>query len=147
MWTMLNEITPYPWNPPLQQTPCNLSQTAVKTQPEQPRTCQGNACYHISSNVLERHINPVYLHLVYTTNKQGYTKIVTLPKRKYSALHVRLESKSHEKLFVLVVRDSCHAADALDGKTSLRKSTWLALKLSPRVGPSQNKRIVCPISP
>ena len=34
----------------------------------------------------------------------------------YSALHVRLESKSHEKLFVLVVRDSCHAADALDGK-------------------------------
>ena len=36
---------------------------------------------------------------------------------RYSALHVRLESKSHEKLFVLVVRDSCHAADALDGNT------------------------------
>ena len=49
----------------------------------------------------------------------------------YSALHVRLESKSHEKLFVLVVCDSCHAADA---RTAL-------------VSPSQNKRIVCPTSP
>ena len=34
-----------------------------------PRTCQGNACYHILSNVLERRINLVYLALVYATNK------------------------------------------------------------------------------
>ena len=33
----------------------------------------------------------------------------------YSALHVRLEFKSHEKLFVLVVRDWCHAAGFRSG--------------------------------
>ena len=34
-----------------------------------PQTCQGNFCYHVSSNVLKRHINLVYLALVYATNK------------------------------------------------------------------------------
>ena len=34
-----------------------------------PRTCQGNFCYHDSSNVLKKHIDPVYLALVYATNK------------------------------------------------------------------------------
>ena len=32
-----------------------------------PRTCQGNFCYHALSNVLKRHINLVYLALVYAT--------------------------------------------------------------------------------
>ena len=37
---------------------------------------------------------------------------------RYSVLHVRLESKSHEKLFVLVVHDWCQAAGFRSGNCS-----------------------------
>ena len=55
-------------------------------------------------------------------------KFVVAPNRMaYSALHVRLESKSHEKLFVLVVRDWCHAAGFRSGNcVVLRTFTIMA---------------------
>ena len=41
----------------------------------------------------------------------------------YSALHVRLEFKSHEKLFVLVVCDWCHAAGFRSGNCVVLRNT------------------------
>ena len=42
-------------------------------------SCQGNAWSHVLSNVLKRHINLVYLALVYATNKHAAKQFAVSP--------------------------------------------------------------------
>ena len=47
-------------------------------------------------------IAEIVTHIPDSGTEEGSTRVLS---ERYSALHVRLESKSHEMLFVLVVRD------------------------------------------